>query len=141
MQLILSSTHSHIIESSMPTKHLSFQCQHLFGTFFALIFRSGADFAVFRCYVGQICIKLSANLASKFRTNLVGNIKKQYIQHCLNANNVQINWIFWLRLCPLFTLCPEIIEQNLGQGLRAINDKRFLDSNASQILGIQFMLG
>jgi hypothetical protein len=37
-----------------------------FGTLFASIFRSGADFEVFKCYLGQICIKFDADLVLKF---------------------------------------------------------------------------
>ena len=45
-----------------PTKYLCI----LGPAPFVSLYRSGADFAVFCCYLGQICIKFGANLASKF---------------------------------------------------------------------------
>ena len=39
---------------------------HSFGTLYALIFCSDEDYALFWCYLGQICLKLYANLASFF---------------------------------------------------------------------------
>ena len=66
------------IESYTQISIHAFQCQHLYGTLLASILRSGADFAVFWCYLGQICIKFGANLAPK----ILEFMQKKALSNC-----------------------------------------------------------
>ena len=83
----------------------AFQSYHLFVTLFASIFCSVADYALFQCYLGQICITFGDNLASKFfkftqkqhllmvlfGTNLVRNIST-FLMQMRCRFNTHFNW-------------------------------------------------
>ena len=59
------------LSSFNPTKHLCILAQHIFGPLMCNNFLSGADYLLFCCYLGRICIKFGAYLPSKFKNHAI----------------------------------------------------------------------